>query len=84
MSPTMNCSPADPTGERAELRQLRAASAERDRELQQFLVDAGGEIAKLAAIRSWLATYPDIPEDVTGDPEAMIVVRLRRILGDQL
>lgn len=32
-------------------------------------------------IREWLATYPTIPDDVTGDPEAVIVAKLRRILA---
>lgn len=35
---------------------------------------------KLAAVHEWLATYPDMPGNVSGDPEAMIVVRLRRML----
>jgi len=64
------------------LRALQAASAEREREQQQFHQEVRDEIAKLAAIRHWLATYPPIPDDVTDDPEAMIVARLRRLLGD--
>jgi hypothetical protein len=35
----------------------------------------------LAEIHAWLATYPPMPDVVTGDPEASIVVRLRKMLG---
>lgn len=35
----------------------------------------------LDELRAWLATYPPFPFDVSRDPEAMIVVRLREMLG---
>lgn len=35
----------------------------------------------LARIRAWVGTYPPIPDDVTGDPETMIVASIRRILA---
>lgn len=67
-----------------EIARLQAASDERSAELAKFLADVRGEIDKLAAVRAWLATYPQIPADVQGDPEAMIVVRLREMLGEVL
>lgn len=73
----------DPWGTQKRLAELMAVSDERSRELAQVLEDLSTEMGQLAEIRAWLATYPPIPDDVTGDPEAMIVVRLRRILeGD--
>lgn len=33
-------------------------------------------------LRAWLATYPPMPEDATGDPEASIVTFLRRMVGE--
>lgn len=71
----------DPADSQAELARLQAASDQRQRDLDQFLQDVSDEIDKLVAVREWLATYPEIPVDVTGDPEAMIVVKLRKMLA---
>ncbi|GIM88794.1 hypothetical protein Ato02nite_005870 [Paractinoplanes toevensis] len=50
--------------------------------LRDIAVSLVAESTKLAEVRRWLATYPPIPDDVSGDPEAMIVARLRRMLGN--
>lgn len=49
-------------------------------ELRDIAFQLAGEHAKLAELRRWLATYPPIPDDVTGDPELMVVRTVRRIL----
>lgn len=48
----------------------------------QLITSYDAMAGKLAEVKAWLATYPPIPFDVTGDPEAVIVARLRRMLGE--
>lgn len=46
-------------------------------------VDLRVENARLLALRSWLDTYPPLPDDVTGDPELMVVAKVRAILDGE-
>lgn len=39
------------------------------------------DTATLNRLRAYLDTYPPYPQDVQGDPEAMVVQRIRDILG---
>ncbi len=70
----------DPSGMQDQIARLQVASDKRSQDLAQFPADVNDEIAKLAELRRWMETYPEIPADVTGDSEAMMVVRIRRIL----
>lgn len=67
-----------------ELARLQAASDERQRELDQFIHDVQTEIGKLAAIRKYVARWPEFPDgaDLGGDPEAMIVRDIRNLLKE--
>jgi hypothetical protein len=35
---------------------------------------------KIARLTTWLNTYPPLPDDVSGDPELMVVQTVRRLL----
>lgn len=51
--------------------------------VDRVLLDATGAEARLSAIRSWMATYPAVPEGHDGplDVEMLFVQRLREFLG---
>jgi hypothetical protein len=72
----------DSNGDLARIGELVEASYARERDLREYLAEVEAEVAKLAELKRWLATYPATDGDVSGDPELMVVQTVRRIVGE--